>query len=464
MVEQQMNKDSVKNTVHHHKTGFIIQLLILINIFLCPNIHAQIQQQTDAIPSHQTQTAEIPIIRTVSMNIHYQIENVNPPDLERVELWYGRGLAGAWELSDFDQDKISPVRFVAPAEGIFRFLVIAIDRWGRRSCQSQGIQRSVVANGVPEGIPPHLVVYIDYTSPRLYLYSPRGELTDYTQSELQFRWTGFDSNLTDRPVQLFIQQSQSTEWMPISGPLEADGDYSWKIPTDLKGPIRAQAVLTDRAGNTDIQYSGVIHLSENRSPNIISKSKTGPPETKIAEPNTINPNLTINTKDNQPETSAIPALSSQEIRKRTAQYILRGNLHVERREWPEAITAYEQALDTDPGSVEARSNLAGVLLQTGVFDQAQLHYGLCLDLDDTFTSAWYGLAQAQIALKKYPDAIKSLEKLLQNDPNDFQSWYLHGNVAEQLGLIDIARSSWQKAASDISPVRDLALEALRRTG
>jgi len=460
-----MTIDLTKNKSKHLINNLITALFILLTIHLCLNAQGPLQPQTGIIPpSQQTQTAEIPIVRTISMNIHYQIENVSPQDLERVELWYGRGLAGAWELSDFDQDKISPVRFVAPAEGIFRFLIIATDRWGRRSCHSQGVHQSVVSNGVPEGIPPHLVVYIDYTSPILSLYSPRGELVDYQLSELDFRWASFDSNLTDRPVQLFIQQSNASEWTPISGSLEASGKFSWKIPTDIKGAIRAKAVLTDRAGNSDIRYSGVIHLSENRSVNTFPPSKTVIPETKIAEPNTVNPDVLVKTNDNQPQTSALPVLSGQEIRKRTAQYILRGNLHVERREWPEAIKAYEQALNTDPGSIEARSNLARVLLQTGEFDQAQLQYGLCLDLDETFTSAWYGLAQAQIARKKYQEAKISLDKLLQLDSKDYQSWYLHGNVAEKLGLIDIARSSWEKAAQDTSPVRDLALEALIRLG
>jgi len=457
LVEPQMSIDLTTNKFQHLMIILITALLILLCNHIAANAQGQLQQQTGTIPSNQTQTAEIPIVRTVSMNIHYRIENVTLQDLERVELWYGRGLAGTWELTEIDQDKISPVRFVAPAEGIFRFLIIATDRWGRRSCHTQGVQRSVVSNGAPEGIPPHLVVFIDYTSPILSLHSPRGELVDYHQSELEFRWASFDSNLTDRPVQLFLQQPGSTEWTPISGPLQARGEFSWKIPAQINGAIRAKAVLTDRAGNSDVRYSGVIHLSQNRSINTI-------PETKIAEPNTINPNVIVKTNNTQPETPPIPALSSQEIRKRTAQHILRGNLHVERREWPEAVKAFEQALNTDPGSIEARSNLARVLLQTGQFDQAQLHYGLCLDLDKTFASAWYGLAQAQIALKKYLEAKKTLDILLQMDPKDFQSWYLHGNVAEKLGLIDIAKSSWEKAAQDISPVRDLALEALRRIG
>ncbi|MCP4713422.1 MAG: tetratricopeptide repeat protein [Planctomycetes bacterium] len=457
-----MCKKNTTKMIQQPTSILIIALLTFSTMYLSPDVQGRPQQQNGTVSTLMPQTAEIPIVRTVSMNIHYQIDNVALQDLERVELWYGRGLAGPWERSDSDLDKTSPVRFLAPAEGIFRFLIIATDRWGRRSCQSQGVQHSVVSNGTLEGIPPHLVVFIDYTSPILSLFSPRGELLDYNQSELEFRWASFDSNLTDRPVQLFIQQSNSTQWTPISGPLEASGDFTWKIPAEIQGSIRAKAVLSDRAGNSVDDYSGVIHLTQNRNLNTIPETKRVIRKIKIDEPNTIKPDVIVKTNGNPPETPTIPVLSGPEIRKKTAQHILRGNLHLERREWLEAITAFEQALNTDPGSIEARANLANVLLLNSQFDQAQLHFGLCLDLDDSFTSAWYGLAQAQIAQKNYLEAKISLDKLLQMDPKDFQSWYLHGNVAEKLGLIDIARSSWEQAAQDISPVRDLAREALNR--
>ena len=52
--------------------------------------------------------------------------------------------------------------------------------------------------------------------------------------------------------------------------------------------------------------------------------------------------------------------------------------------------------------------------------------------------------------------------MLELDDEDWQGWLLHGNVSERLRQFDVARSSWHKAADEASPVKELALEALKR--
>lgn len=104
-----------------------------------------------------------PIIHTPSMKIGYELNSFNINDLERIELWCARGLSGRWQFYDYDQDRTSPVTFTAPAEGIYRFLVVAVDRWGRKSCQTNQNHDDVSSHTLPDDLPAHLTVFIDYS-------------------------------------------------------------------------------------------------------------------------------------------------------------------------------------------------------------------------------------------------------------------------------------------------------------
>ncbi len=416
------------------------------------------RQTSNPAAVNQSQTTELPVVRTVSMNVHYKIERVSRADLARVELWYGRGLTGAWQLYDYDQDMVSPIKFIAPGEGIFRFLIVAADRWDQRSYEKGGANRVFTTDTAPEGAPAHMMVFVDYTIPRLYLYSPRGELGDYRQGQLQFRWVGFDSNLAAGPVRLYYQEQGRAGWTVIGGPLGASGEFMWQIPVEITGPMRIKAVLTDRAGNLDVQYSGIINLNRNVQAVTVPVKKVDPNEIIVVPrkvPVQVDELKTPLTAEFKPE-------ESLQIQQRTAQNVLRGNLYLQRREWPEAARAFEEALKVDPSSVEARVNLARAYNQLGRLEQAQEQYEICLQQDPKYQTALFSLAQTQIALERYTGAQETLSRLLELDKEDWQVWLLYGNASEKLGQLEAARTSWQKAAHDSSPVKELALEALER--
>ena len=107
-------------------------------------------------------------------------------------------------------------------------------------------------------------------------------------------------------------------------------------------------------------------------------------------------------------------------------------------------------------------NLGRAYNQMGNLEKAQQQYELCVQGDPKYQTAWFSLAQTQIALENYGGAQETLGKLLELDKEDWQVWLMYGNVSEQLGQMDMARSSWEKAAHESSPVRELALEALDR--
>jgi tetratricopeptide (TPR) repeat protein len=429
----------------------------------------------------QSQTGAIPVVRTVGMNIHYQIERVSGVDLVRVELWYGRGMSGEWQLYDFDHDMVSPVKFVAPGEGIFRFLVVATDRWGRRSYESSGADRSL-GQGVSEGALAQMMVFVDYTAPRLYLYSPRGDIQEGNGDQLEFRWAGFDSNLASRPVGIYYQEPANPGWRAIEGSLMASGEFTWRIPAAIKGPMEIKAILTDRAGNVDVQFSGIIHFQRSKPATWEPEKGVYSEESSLGEGGRGNEKVMgaealrggdtrtgaetgggVGAKGEKPVVVVKPLVEAGKGSERAVQSILRGNLYIQRREWPEASRAFEEALEIEPSNIEARINLAESLVQLGQVEQAQKHYKICLEQDPGYERAMFRLGQTQMALEQYAEAQETYTRLLAEDKRDFQVWLLLGNVSEELGQLDVARSSWQMAAVDSSPVKELAREALERT-
>lgn len=403
----------------------------------------QLPQNPTVPPSRfmENRSPTIPVIRTRNMNINYQT-NLQPWELRRIELWYGQGNEGLWQLYDFDNDKISPVRFVAPGEGIYRFLVVAVDQKGTRSCQT-GVVPEADRGFIPPDVAAQQVVFIDYTPPQLYLQSPSSQTWECYHRELKISWAGFDLHLSSRPLQLYYFPKSSTNetWIPITSSLPAIGDFLWQLPEELAGLIRIKLVLTDQAGNSDVKLTDWINIVKNQTQTTVKlNSSTTPPES---------PELPHSPAKAEPQPTAIapPPDKPNSSQQQASDHLQRGDVYSQRLEWNKAIEAYRQALDCDGQSLKARQALADALYQTGQFEQSLQQFELCLQEQPNDPSTLYRLARTMVALEQYDKAKETFEKLLAQDSEDWQIWLLHGDMAQKLGQTDIAQKSWQKAAS-----------------
>ena len=399
----------------------------------------------------------LPKIRTANMNINYRIFTADGQAPLRVELWYARGVGGDWQLYDYDEDRVSPMPFIAPGQGVYHFLVVAVDRWGRRSYDEINPAGSPRAGSIPLTAPSQQVVLVDYTAPRLYLQHPRGNIPDYRAKRLPIRWVGFDSHLDARPVKVFFQRQGGTHWVAISGPQPARSEYIWEIPEQVEGAVIIKIVMTDQAGHQEEQRSGVIHI---RNDNTLSSDMVSPEASLVFQgasaESEVDPNeVTIEI----PGEKSFTPLEKQE---KAALYFRRGNLYSQRLEWEQAARAFCKSLEYDPKMVSARVNLANALFRMNELDQAEAEYERCLQENRHQGSALFGLAQAQIRLQRYEKAQQTLANLLEADRRDWQAWLMHGNVSAKLGQNQAAVASWQHASHDMSPVRKLAMEQLRR--
>ncbi|MCK5272064.1 MAG: tetratricopeptide repeat protein [Sedimentisphaerales bacterium] len=427
-----------------------------------------------AATSHIAADNSLPVVRSRTMNIDYQV-NIEPAHLSRIELWYSRGTGeGAvepWQLYNYDMDKVSPAGFVAAGEGVFRFLIVAVDQRGQASCRTDGNGMGMVK--IPAEVRAQQTVFVDYTPPQLFLRSPRSKAEQEHNQALKISWVGFDTHLSGYPVQLFYgRQVDGNEiFTPIATPLPATGEYLWRIPEQISGPVTIKAVLTDITGNIDTKSSGWINIIKsgstaqplNRNTNLKSNTNKKPEPDKKAskepdkkaskEPDKkVSKGVSGNSSKVISETDAKAAKIRTELRRKAESYYIRGSLYRQRHEWSKAAQAYDKALAIDEQYLEARLRLGDVFYNMNQFDQARRQFELCLKLRDDSQAALFGLAQSQMALKQFRQAGTSLEKLLKADNRDAQAWLMHGDAAQQLGQKEIAVSSWQQAGRIGSPM------------
>ena len=410
------------------------------------------------------QKAERPIpVRTQSMHVHYELSSVAAEDLLRIELWYRRGQSSHWQLYSYDEDRVSPILFVASQEGLHQFVVAAVDRWGRRS----------VSDGVRTASPQaQLSVFVDYQPPQLYLYSPNREMRVFSGEVMNLRWGGFDSHLEPRPVQVFYRSDGSEDWQPITPPQPPEGEYRWRIPANLAGPVQIQTRIVDQAGHQVVQESSWItlirpsgtfdafHLDLTTDEAVLetidlpleSGSPAEPPESG-AGPETFPVPLGNRLDGMNVSKAAVSEMHGSEAAvKREAERLFRSGIwYGQRREWEKAIRAFKKVIELTPGSIEGQINLANAYFAQGQYEQALQYYERVLQVDPERRNAMFNLAQAQVALKQYDKSFQTLDRLVALDRRDWQAWLMRGETARQLGDQQAALNSWQYVAHSGQP-------------
>ena len=411
------------------------------------------------------QTGALPpvLVRGPHMYLDYDVAGMSTEDVACVELWCAKGADGPWRLYGYDEDKLAPAKFVAEGEGLYRFLVVVQDRWGRRSCGND-VSGDAGGGRVPPDVQAQASAVVDYTPPQLVLMSEKSIATEDGR-QLLLRWAGFDTNLDSRPVHLYYQHGGAEQWTPIAEAQAAVGEFTWTVPETVMGDLLVRAVLQDQAGNRDVQSTGplgvrLVGWQEGAAEPLPGEAL--PAVTVAVGPDSeVRPNI-------EPATAAlwvkpnVPAGARGSDRKQVAQSCFgRGILHQKRKEWPQAARAFEQALDYDPDWAEARVNLANSLFSCGQLEGAQKHYEISLQVDPMRTAALYGLGYSYLGTSDYERAERAFERLVRCSPRDWQGWLGHGDAAAKLGKMDVARASWVRASrGDLEHVAKMAYERL----
>jgi len=115
-----------------------------------------------------------------------------------------------------------------------------------------------------------------------------------------------------------------------------------------------------------------------------------------------------------------------------------------------------QILAADPGDYVARTQLANFEFNAGHFEQAVAEYVASLDSSPAYLPALIGLGRSNIALRRYDEAVRSLEKAVASEPNSADAHQYLGEAYLDLKKGSLAVPQ-MRAAMELEPVKKAAL-------
>lgn len=146
----------------------------------------------------------------------------------------------------------------------------------------------------------------------------------------------------------------------------------------------------------------------------------------------------------------------------------KGNDHVGRREWVEAVACYERALALRPNHPETINNLGVALVESGKPADAIARYDAAIAAAPAYATAHYNRANALRVLQRPADALAAYEAALRCDGRFAPAWANRGLALMDLGRAIEAVGSYRQAlALDARPAGTwnnlgLAMQALGR--
>jgi hypothetical protein len=176
------------------------------------------------------------ILNSNHVVLDYQIEQVGPSGVGRVEIWMTSDQGKTWKKLCEDKDRVSPADFDLPGEGVYGVTV-------------------VVSNGNGQGDPPPAAgdqpdcwIEVDTTKPNAQLISARPVQGDATGA-LHITWQATDKNLGPECVSLYYAAQRDGQWGVIAKGLHNDGSFRWSVPREVGPEFYIRMEVIDKAGN-----------------------------------------------------------------------------------------------------------------------------------------------------------------------------------------------------------------------
>lgn len=175
------------------------------------------------------------IINTKQIAIDYEVTQVGPSGIGKVELWMTRDDGRTWEKFVESLEPKPPLRVDLPGEGTFGFRLLLQSKAGRHK------------PAPVSGNPPEIRVELDATPPVAQLYLPE---PDPKQADaLILTWKASDRNLDAKPITLQWSEKAGGPWQTIVADWPNDGQYTWKVPPSTPFMVFLRLSARDTAGN-----------------------------------------------------------------------------------------------------------------------------------------------------------------------------------------------------------------------
>ncbi len=176
------------------------------------------------------------MINSRRFEMEYDVSQIGPEGVGRVELWLTRDNGRTWVKRGEDEDRRSPYVIVVDDDGLFGFRMVVETAAGLRSSTPQSGDLPDVWIGVDTVAPTARLLPIDN--------APQGPI-----GVLTIRFEAYDAQLSARPIALSFAADASGPWTPIASGLENSGRYDWKLDSRVPGKIFLRLEVRDEAGN-----------------------------------------------------------------------------------------------------------------------------------------------------------------------------------------------------------------------
>jgi Flp pilus assembly protein TadD len=355
-------------------------------------------------------------VNTRVFDIEYEVNEASLP-LDAVQLWYTQGDGKTWHPYGFDDDRQSPISFEAPAEGLYGFYLIMTNATGPSS-------------GPPSGsTEPHCRAFVDHTPPVVQLHPVR-QITLLGQRALQIRWTAIDRHLKARPIEIAYRRPPADTWSPVvPEPVANTGQYDWRLPPELTGPLAIRVSVEDDGGHVIRSEEQVIEPVSARSD---AASALGDPTTTSA--------------DKASGERAVSALA----RERARQLLEEGLAYRDRAQFHAGITRLREAIRLNPELTEAFAEMGGMFYRIGDYDGAAGAFEIALKQQPGMRAALRGAAMVDRQKGDYASAAARLRAVLRHHPDDAEVWMNLGDIAIFRGDEILARKCYTRA-TEVDP-------------
>ncbi|MEM6446885.1 MAG: tetratricopeptide repeat protein [Cyanobacteria bacterium P01_D01_bin.123] len=122
----------------------------------------------------------------------------------------------------------------------------------------------------------------------------------------------------------------------------------------------------------------------------------------------------------------------------------RGDALVQLKRYREAIDSYNGSLAINPYDEVVLNNLATILGRMKRYKAAIANYDKLLDLDPDDALAWHNRGVRLAQTERWKQALSSLNQAIRNDPDNEQSWLARGYVLQALGRSKSAIASFKQ--------------------
>jgi hypothetical protein len=176
------------------------------------------------------------LVNSRTFVLEYELEDVGPWGVAKVELWGTRDGGRTWRNYATDDDHASPMHVTVGEAGLYGFRIVVSAGGGVGGFPPQPGER------------PELWVGVDLHRPEIELTGAEpgsGELAGH----LLLRWWADDDNLERRPIGLFYSSRPVGPWTAIATNLANTGEYPWRLERHLPPRVHLRLEARDTAGN-----------------------------------------------------------------------------------------------------------------------------------------------------------------------------------------------------------------------